>query len=185
MKLIYRAIANATTLVTVVLFLLLTITFMVAPKATAAVISNLFRLELESPFWNEGGVVFLGGAILWVGGILLAAGGGTLLFERLVRGSAHRPAGKPSFNESSANVERREEPKLTLEPRPTAARFTPSHGIGQIGQVDMEQETKCGVGRSRRQCDRQRAQREQHRCDYGRRAGEGPDVQFHHTPPIG
>ncbi len=133
MKLIYRAIANATTLVTVVLFLLLTLTFTVAPKATAAVISNLFRLELESPFWNEGGVVFLGGAILWVGGIFLAAGSGTWLFERLVRGSAHRPAGKPSFNESSANVERREEPKLTLEPRPTAA----GSPVGQLVTPQM------------------------------------------------
>ena len=128
MKLIYRAIANATTLVTVVLFLLLTLTFMVAPKATAAVISYLFRLELDSSLWTEGGVVFLGGAILWVGGVLLAAGGGTLLFERLVRGSAHRPAGKPSFNESCANVERREEPKLTLEPRRSAA----GSPIGQL-----------------------------------------------------
>lgn len=121
MKLIYRAITNATTLVALVLFLLLALTFTVAPKATAAVISYLFRLELESPFWNEGGVIFLGGATLWVGGILLAAGGGALLFERLVRVFSHKPRGMASFNESGAKVEQREESKPALEPRPTPA----------------------------------------------------------------
>lgn len=83
MKLDTLAIANATGVVTAVLFTLCALLLAVAPAAAYAGFSYLFHAELAGIAYAMTWGVYLGGLIAWVAGMWLVAGALAWLYNRL------------------------------------------------------------------------------------------------------
>lgn len=83
MKLNTLAIANATSVVTAVLFTLCALLLAVAPAAAYAAFSYLFHVELGDIAYAMTWGVYLGGLIAWVVVMWLVAGTLAWLYNRL------------------------------------------------------------------------------------------------------